>query len=161
MNIRQIALGFSLLSASAMVGCGNGVEGDPLAAEWTNDKCFGSASMPSDVESCAVSLTLGDDLSVQLDATWISLAATETNPGCTTTRSVTGQVWSSDHATNTLTISGTGVATIARADCVIPEDNFEAKETTEIALVAGEAVYEINSDSLTIQSGSLKGTYNR
>jgi hypothetical protein len=161
MNIRQIALGFSLLSASAMLGCGNGVEDDPLAGEWSNDKCFGSASKPADVESCAVALSLTDALEVELDATWISLAATETNPGCTTTRSVTGQVWSADHATNTMTVSGKGVSTLGRTDCVIEEDNLEAEETTDISLIAGEAVYEINSDSLTILSGSLKGTYTR
>jgi hypothetical protein len=161
MKTQQIAIGFSLLSTFALLGCGNGVTADPLAGNWSNDGCFGSSSMPADVESCSVALALTSELDVQLDATWISQAATDTNPGCTTTRSITGQEWSTDHATNTMTLTGKGEATIARTDCVKPEDNLAAMATTDIEMPSGDARYEINGDALTILSGALKGTYNR
>lgn len=162
MKNHQIAISFSLLSAVAVLGCGgNGVESDPLAGDWNNDACFGQSSMPADVESCSVALALTSDLELRVDATWISLAATETNPGCTTTRSVTGQEWFTDHATNTLTVTGKGEATIERTDCVKEEDNLAATATSDIEMASGDAKYEINSDTLTILSGALEGTYKR
>ena len=136
MKIQNIAFGFSLLSTLAMVGCGNGVEADPLAGDWSNTSCFGGAK-PADVESCTVSLALQSDLDVRLDAAWISLAATDTNPGCTTTRSIIGQEWSTDHATNTLTVEGKGEATISRSNCVKGEDNFKPTATADIERRAG------------------------
>jgi hypothetical protein len=162
MKTYQIATLFSLLPVLAMLGCdGNGVSADPLAGDWSSDACFGSSSMPADVESCSVALAFTSELDVQLDATWISLAATETNPGCTTTRTVTGQEWSTDHATNTVTLTGEGAATISRTNCVKAEDNLAATATSDIKLPSGDAKYEINSDTLTILSGALKGTYDR
>jgi hypothetical protein len=161
MKAQKISFFFSILSAFAIAGCGNGVEADPLAGDWTSDSCFGSSSMPADVESCSVALAFTDDLEVKLDATWISLAATETNPGCTTIRSVTGQEWSTDHATNTLTVTGKGKATIERKDCVKEEDNLAAIATSDIEVPAGDAKYEINTDTLTILSGALGGIYRR
>jgi hypothetical protein len=59
-------------------------------------------------------LTLGDDLTVELKAEWRSLAATSTNPGCPTTKLITGQQWSTDHATTTFTLKGNGTATVER-----------------------------------------------
>lgn len=160
MKLQMILLGTSLL-ASFAAGCGNGVASDPLASTWNNESCFGSSSKPADVESCTVTLTFGDDLNVDLEARWISLAATATNPGCTTKKRVTGQTWSADHAANTFTVSGKGEATMERTDCVNDADNQAAAATTEIAIPSGDTSFEINADTLTITSGALSGKYTR
>jgi len=159
MKLQMIAIG-TLLAAS-LAGCGNGVTSDPLAGTWSNQSCFGTSSKPADIESCSIALTFSEDLSIMLEARWISLAATATNPGCTTTRMVVGQTWSADHGADTFTVSGTGEATTARTDCVNDVDNQEAVATKEIGIPLGDTDYEINGDTLTVSSGALAGKYTR
>jgi azurin len=161
MNFNKIALGFSLLSGLAMAGCDKRVEDDPLAGTWSNTECFGSSSMPADIESCSSELTFTNELEVELKAEWTSRAATETHPGCTTIKRVTGQEWSAEHATDTFTVTGNGTATMEREDCVKPEDDVAATATTSISIPNGDTKYTISGDVLSVQSGALKGTYNR
>jgi azurin len=161
MNFNKIALGFSLVSGLALAGCGNGVSDDPLAGTWSNNECFGSASEPADIESCSSELTFTNELDVELRADWISLAATATHPGCTTTKRVTGQQWSAEHAADTFTVTGNGAATMERTDCVNKDDDIAAATTTDISIPSGDTKYAISGDTLTVQSGSLKGTYTR
>jgi hypothetical protein len=161
MNLDKIAFGFSLVSLLAMAGCGNGVADDPLAGAWSNTSCFGSATKPVDIESCSSELTFSNDLEIQLKAEWISLAATAMHPGCTTTKVVTGQRWSAEHANDTFTVTGKGAATVARAYCVNTEDDLNATATTDIGIPDGDTTYTITGDTLTVQSGSLKGVYTR
>jgi len=163
MNFNKIALGLclSFVSGLAMVGCGNGVEDDPLAGNWSNTECYGSGSKPADVESCTTELTFTNELNIELKATTISLAATAVNPGCTTTWVVTGQTWSAEHAANTFTVAGKGESTIERSKCVNEADNKEATTTTEISIASGDVEYTITEDTLSVLSGSLKGIYTR
>ena len=161
MKFNSISIGLSLVSLFAMAGCGNGVEDDPLAGTWSNTGCYGSTSKPADVESCTTELTLGDDLNVELRAEWISLAATATNPGCTTTRLITGQQWSAEHETDTLTVTGEGVATIERTSCVNDDDNMDAAPTSDVSIPNGKTIYVLSGDTLTVKSGLLTGIYTR
>lgn len=160
MKFNKIALGFSFVSGLAMVGCGNGVDDDPLAGTWSNTNCFGE-SKPADIESCNTELTFTNDLDIELRATWISLAATATNPGCTTTMMVTGQQWSAEHAADTFTVTGKGESTKERTECVNEEDNLEATATSDISIPDGDTEYTISGDTLTVKSGALAGTYSR
>ena len=160
MTFTQLTLSLSLGSMLALVGCG-GSTPDPMSGTWSNATCFGSSVTPPDIEKCAVALTFTDELDVELKADWMSLAATATYPGCTTTRRVTGQRWSTEHATDseTLTVTGSGKATIERSGCVNMGDNLAATNTSDISIPAGDTEYQISDDTLTILSGNLSGTY--
>lgn len=163
MNLHPIAIGISLLSISAMLGCGKGTSAteDPLTGTWQNDACFGSPSKPSDIESCSVEVAFLKSLDFQLTARWISLAATAVNPGCTTTRRITGQTWSTNHEAGTLTLIGRGDATLERSACVDEKDNVPPEPTTDIEARPGDMSYEVGEDTLRILTGSLQGTYQR
>jgi hypothetical protein len=161
MTLNKIALGLSLVSLFAIAGCGSEAANDPLAGAWSNDTCFGAASKPADIESCSTKLTFSDGLKIDLDAQWVSLAATAKTPGCTTTRLVTGQEWSADHAKNTFNVSGSGASTIERTTCVNDTDNLNATSTTDISIPSGDSTYALSGDTLTIKTGALKGAYNR
>jgi azurin len=161
MTIHNIVIGFLLATGLAITSCGNGVTDDPLTGTWSNTDCFGSSSKPADVESCSTTLTFTNDLDVQLTASWISLAATKTHPGCTTTKVVTGQQWSAEHATDTFTVTGKGTATVERTDCVNSADDMKATGTTDISIPTGDTKYTISGDTLSVQSGPLEGTYHR
>ncbi|HRI70117.1 MAG TPA: hypothetical protein PK156_38065 [Polyangium sp.] len=163
MKLNQFAIGLSFVSLFAIAGCGTDAASDPLAGTWSNDKCFGTSSKPADVESCTTELSFSDGLDIELEATWVSLAATATNPGCTTTKVVTGQEWSTDHAKDTFTVAGTGTSTIERSKCVNDEDNLDAVATSDIEIPSGATTYMLgdNDDTLTVQTGSLKGVYTR
>jgi hypothetical protein len=150
-----------LVAAFATLGCGTSAADDPLAGSWSNGVCYGSAAMPADVESCSVGLEFAGDLRMVVDAQWVSLAATEINPGCTTRRLVTGQQWSTNHGNDSVTFTGAAFATVERTGCVKPEDDLAAIETTDIETPAGTAFYGINGDTLTVTSGALYGTYAR
>jgi len=161
MKFYKIALGFSFGSVLAIAGCGNGVADDPLVGTWSNASCFGSKSMPADIGSCSSELTFTSELDVQLKADWISLAATEMNPRCTTTKLVTGQQWSTEHEADTFTVTGNGEATVERTNCVHAEDNQAATATTDISIPDGDTKYAISGQTLSVQSGALEGTYVR
>lgn len=161
MNHTKIILGFSLLSLIAIAGCGSSAEDDPLTGTWSNTTCYGVASKPADIESCNTELTFEPDLDIELTAEQISLAATATNPGCTTTRLVTGQQWSTNHATETFTVTGNGSATIERTNCIHEEDNMDATATTDVSIPGGESTYTLSDDTLTIRTGLLEGIYTR
>lgn len=161
MKFNKIVLGFSLVPLLATAACGSSADDDPLAGVWSNTSCYGSSSKPADVESCETELTFDNDLTIQLKAEWISLAATSTNPGCTTTKLVTGQQWSTEHATDTFTLTGDGAATVERTGCVNEGDNMEATATTDISIPNGETTYTLSGDTLSIKSGLLEGTYTR
>jgi hypothetical protein len=160
MELNKITIGFSLVSLIAMAGCGNGVD-DPLAGTWSNTDCYGVSSKPADIESCNTELIFGNDLTLELTAERISLAATATTPGCTTTRLITGQKWSTDHARDTFTVTGDGATTIERTNCVNETDNMDAVDTTDVSISDGAATYTLSDNTLSVKSGSLTGTYIR
>jgi hypothetical protein len=161
MNFNKISIALSVMSLIAIAGCGSSAEDDPLTGTWSNSSCYGAASKPDDVESCNTELTFSGDLEIELMAERISLAATATNPGCTTTRLITGQEWSTDHEAGTFTVSGSGSATIERTDCVNEADDMDATSTKDVSIPAGETAYTLSDDTLTVKSGSLAGTYTR
>ncbi len=156
-----MAFGLSLVSLFAIAGCGSEAADDPLAGTWSNNSCFGTATKPADIESCRTELSFSNDLDVELEAEWISLAATAVQPGCTTTKLVTGQQWSANHAKNTFTVTGDGSSTVERANCVNSEDNLSSTAATDINIPSGATTYSLSGDTLTVQQGSLKGVYTR
>ncbi len=149
-----LALSLSL----ALPACGGGSD-DPLTGSWSNTSCFGSSTTPPEVEKCTTTLNFKTGLDIELRAEWISLPATATNPGCTTTKEVTGQTWSTD--SSAFTVSGSGSATIERTGCVNDTDNMSSAPTSDIAIPGGTTRYEINNNTLTILNGSLAGTYTK
>jgi hypothetical protein len=129
---------------------------------WHNTACFGTPLTPPDFAECTLALTFRTDLGIELKGEWVSLPATSMRPRCITTRRVTGQRWSTEHATadsEKLTVTGTGAATIERADCLHKEDDLKASPTSDISIVSSTAHYQISNDKLTILSGDLAGTY--
>lgn len=150
-----------ILTVVALTACGNGVEDDPLAGSWSNTQCFGQTSTPADIESCKTTVTFSDDLELTLQIDWISRSATAVTPGCTTTRIVTGQEWSTEHDVDTFTLTGKPNATVARSHCVNADDDAAAKPTTEITIPNGDSQYTLSGDTLTIASGTLAGVYTR
>lgn len=159
MKLTQMALGLSLGFVLAMTGCGSSGADDPLAGTWSNTACFGSESAPADIAGCTVALTFTNDLDIELKAEWMSRPATLTHPGCTTTKRVTGQQWSTDG--ETLAVTGSGSATIERADCVNMEDNMTTTSTSEISIPSGDTKYQISNKQLTILTRGLAGKYTR
>jgi len=87
------------------------------------------------------------------------MPATAAAPGCTTTRVVTGQTWSTD--SSTFVLNGTPKATIERSSCVNNRDELKVGPTTDMDMPTGEAKNTVLEKSLTIESGPLKGTYMR
>ncbi len=156
-----ITIGLSLLSMLGMAACGSSASDDPLADTWSSTSCYGSSSKPADVESCYTELTLGNDLTVELKAEQVSLSATASNPGCTSTWLITGQQWSTDHVGETLTLKGKGATTLERSSCIHEADDKEAAATSDLSIPEGSGTYTINENSLAIESGPLKGTYTR
>lgn len=141
-----------------LIGAGCGGD-DPLTGSWSNSTCFGSTNMPEGIKDCKTSLTFSADLTFSLDAQQFSEPATATNPGCTTTRKIEGQTWSTDGTS--FTLESTGKATMERSSCINATDESTAVATTDIAVPTGRAEYVITDTSLTIASGPLKGTYTR
>ena len=138
----------------AVAGCGGD---DALTGTWNNTACFGSKMTPAGIKECKTALTFADDLTFSLKAEQFSEPATATAPGCTTTRMVEGQTWSTDGTT--VTVEGTAKATLARSSCVNSTDEIKAGPTTDIGVAPGGAQYVITDNSLTIASGPLSGTY--
>lgn len=156
MILDRMMLCLSVALAFAAVGCGGE---DPLTGTWTNTACFGVKATPAGVKSCSTELTFTADLGFSLQAKAFSEPATAMAPGCTTTRSVTGQTWSTDG--ETFTLVGKGKATTERSSCVNASDEIKVVSTTDIAVAASASGYVINSNSLTIAKGDLAGTYTR
>lgn len=180
MKHQGLYVGLSLLSAlafSALAGCdqdtttetssdtdtdaNRGASPDPLTGDWKGENCFGSAQKPSEVESCSITLSFSKDLDFSMEAAWVNLAATQEYPGCTTTKRVTGQKWSTDHDKDTIHITGTSHATMERAKCVDPKDEVQTSSTDDISVPAGDYHYSIDGTTLNIDSGPLKGVYAR
>lgn len=161
MKLNELIIGLSFMSLIATAGCGSSAEDDPLTGTWSNSSCYGVESKPDDVESCNTELTFSSDLEIELMAERISLAATATNPGCTTTRLITGQQWSTDHEEGTFTITGKASATIERTDCVNDSDDMDTTSTKDVSISAGETAYTLSDDTLNVKSGALAGTYTR
>jgi hypothetical protein len=162
MTLPRIILGLSLAGMLALAGCGGtGSTSDPLTGTWSNATCYGSTSTPSNISSCSVTLSFTADLNVGLTAAWISMPATAMYPGCTTTKRVSGQLWSTDDAmpTETLTVTGTGDATMERTGCVNAVDDLEAMSTSDISIPSGDTQYQIIDGKLTILSSNIAGTY--
>lgn len=162
MMLPRMILGLSLCGALALAGCGTGSGADdPLTGSWSNATCYGSTSTPSDVASCSVTLSFTATLDVELTAAWISMPATAMYPGCTTTKRVSGQRWSTDAAspTATLTVTGDGGSTVERTSCVNAADNLAAMATTDISIPSGDTEYQIVDGKLTILSSNIAGTY--
>jgi hypothetical protein len=160
MMLPRMVLGLSL-GALALSGCGSAAGTDPLTGTWSNATCFGTTSTPADIESCSVALSFGADLNVELTATWISMPATAMYPGCTTTKLVTGQQWSTDDVmpTSTLDVTGTGASTVQRTGCVNGSDDLSATPTSDISIPSGDTRYQIVDGKLTVLSGDIAGTY--
>lgn len=162
MNCHRIGPGLLLGAALAVTGCKDRVPDDPLMGTWHNTTCFGTPLTPPDIARCTLALTFRTDLGIDLKAEWVSLPATSMHPGCITTRRVTGQNWSTKHATadsESLTVTGTGAATIERTDCLHMENNLKASPTSDISIASSTAQYQISDDMLIIPSGDLAGTY--
>lgn len=141
------------------MSCEASTSDDPLTGTWSNDNCFGVSSMPDDIEACNTELSFNSGLDVELKVEWVSKAATANYAGCTTTRLVTGQTWSTDGST--FTVSGDGVATSERTGCVNDADNSSPAKVSGIAIPSGDTSYTLSGDSLTVGSGALKGAYTR
>ncbi|MEO5729528.1 MAG: hypothetical protein ABI134_02135 [Byssovorax sp.] len=156
MILNRMALGLSAAMVIAVTGCGGE---DPLTGTWSNDSCYGSTSKPAGVEECKTSLTFSEDLTFSLKSEEKAMPATATAPGCTTTREIEGQRWSTDG--KTLTLEGAGKATVERSSCVNDKDEFQAGPTPDMKIPTGSAKYTIVDDSLTVETGLLKGTYAR
>lgn len=163
MSLHSTPTGLSILVTLSVLGCQQSsvATEDPLTGTWGSDACFGSSTTPEDVERCSVELVFASELDFSLRAEWISLAATARDPGCTTVRQVTGQKWSTNHDTSTLTLTGSGQATLERSSCVNPEDNLEPTATSDIEVRPGNMRYEISDDTLRVLAGSLEGSYTR
>ncbi|MEO5729529.1 MAG: hypothetical protein ABI134_02140 [Byssovorax sp.] len=140
----------------AIAGCGGD---DALTGSWSNTACFGTKTKPEGIKDCKTSLTFTDDLKFSLKAEQMSEPATAMAPGCTTTRLVEEQTWSTDG--ESFTLEGAGKATLARSSCVNASDEFPATATTDIVVPAGRSGYVITDNSLTIAAGPLAGTYTK
>jgi hypothetical protein len=167
MNLIRIVSVPFLAAAFALTGCGTSAPPAdtapmaPLAGTWSNATCFGTASTPSTDTSCTVALTFTSSLDVSLTATWLSMPATATYPGCTTTKEVTGQRWSTQAGENDeiLTVTGVGAATMERTGCVNMTDDLMATPVTDISIESGQTDYQLSNGTLTVLSGDLAGTY--
>lgn len=157
--MNKLLIALSCVSFLAIAGCSVSAADDPLTGNWKNTECFGLASKPADIDSCSTELDFTVDLDVKLIAKEVSLAATATHPGCTTTKIASGQKWSTD--STTVAITGSSAATLQRASCVNETDNQAATTTTDISIPAGDSPYTISGNTLTIASGALKGIYTR
>ncbi len=156
MFLDRMALGLSVTMVLALAGCGGD---DALTSSWSNSSCFGSKTTPEGIKECKTSLSFTDDLMFSVKAEQFSEPATATAPGCTTTREITGQTWSTDGTT--FTLEGTGKATMGRSSCVNATDELKAAPTTDIAVPTGGSGYVITDNSLTIATGPLAGTYTK
>ncbi|MEO7327352.1 MAG: hypothetical protein ABI193_02155 [Minicystis sp.] len=157
MKTSLMTFGLSLAALLALSACGG--SNDPLTGTWSNSSCFGSATTPADVEKCSTALTFKDSLEIELEAKWFSMPATATNPGCITTKQVTGQTWSTN--ADAFTVSGSGSSTIERSSCVNDTDNLASAPTSDIEIPNGDTRYQITDNTLTILAGKLKGTYTK
>ena len=156
MILDRLVLGLSIAALTIVTGCGGD---DPLTGSWSNHNCYGASVMPDGVESCKTALTFTDDLTFSLKAKQFAMPATATAPGCTTTFTITGQTWSTDDSS--LTLRGNGEVTVERTSCVNDDDELRKIPATRVDAPSGKTNYTIVDESLSIESGSLRGTYTR
>jgi len=164
MKYARIASASSLVLTLALAGCGSSTAPapmDPLTGAWTNATCFGSTSMAPDISSCSVTLTFTSSLDLSLTAAWLSRPATASYPGCTTTKRVTGQRWSTRvvRGMDVFTVTGTGTSTVERTGCVNATDDLGATPVTDISIDSGDIGYLLSNNELTVLSSNVAGTY--
>lgn len=155
----------SFVAVFALAACAPAANGpnDALTGTWTNSTCFGSSSMPADVQSCSLTLVFGADLTLSLTDTRQSLPATAVYPRCTTTRRVSGQRYSTSDGIGPMrvTIMGDSSSTVERTGCVNSADNQAAMADTVDVVPAGVLSYQLSANNLTISSGPLMGSFSR
>jgi hypothetical protein len=141
-------------------GCGGNGPDDPLTGTWSRVVCFGDTTMPSDIQSCKLSLRFDANLTFALINARQSMPATAVYPRCNAVRTVTGLTYSTN-TTGTLTLSGSSVSTLERTGCVNDADNQAAVADTRDSVAAGAIAYSIKNDTLTLSAGQLAGEYKR
>ncbi len=162
--INRTMLFAPLLALLGSGGCTINGPNDPLTGTWTNTSCYGSGSMPVDIQSCSLSLAFGADLSIVLTDQRQALPATLIYPRCTTTRRVSGQQYSTSNgasASMIVTVSGNGTSTVERTGCANPSDNAAPAPDSVDSIPNGGTTYEISASVLTIPTGPLAGHYSR
>ena len=153
-----------ILPLLATAGCTINGPNDALTGTWTNTSCYGSPTMPADIQSCSTSVEFGADLSVTVVDSRQAQPATAMYPRCTITRRATGQQYSTSNGTGslmTVTITGQSTSTIERTGCANATDNAAPAADTFNPIPAGVAPYQISTNMLTISAGSLAGSYTR
>ncbi len=154
MMLNRMALGLSVALVFAGAGCGGD---DPLTGTWSNATCFGAKTTPEGIKSCSTALTFTADLEFSVKTQQFSEPATATAPGCTTTRTVDGQTWSTDGTA--FALEGTGKVMMERSSCVNATDEFKPMATADLAAPTGGSDYVISDKTLTIAKGPLAGAY--
>ncbi len=142
------------------MGCGGKGPDDPITGTWANASCYGDATMPSDVQTCKLSVRFDADLSVTLIDSRQSLPATAVNPRCNAIRTVTGMKYSTNNM-GTLSFTGTSTSTLERKDCANAADNQPVMSDTRDSLAAGALTYTITAKTLSITAGQIVGEYTR
>ena len=156
---RMLALQLAILAA----GCATNGPDDPLTGTWSNTSCYGSATMPVDIQACGTAISFSADLSITLVDTRQSLPATAVYPRCTATRRETGQRFSTARGANgmTLTVSSGGTSTLERSGCANDADNRAAMADSVDSIPVGVTAYQLSGNTLMIAGGSLAGAYTR
>ncbi len=144
-------------------GCATNGADDPLTGTWSNTSCFGSTTMPMDIQSCSMAITFGADLSITLVDSRQSLPATAVYPRCTAIRRVTGQRFSTARGAQgmTFSVSSGGSSTLERTGCAIESDNRAPTPDSVTSIPVGLTPYQLSGETLTIAGGSLAGVYAR
>ena len=114
--------------------------------------------MPSDIQTCKLSVRFDQDLTVTLLDSRQSLPATATYPRCITLRTVTGMKYSTNNG-STLTLTGTSSSSLERTNCANVADNQAATADSRDSLAAGTMTYTITDKTLSIVLGQIAGSY--
>ena len=138
-------------------GCGGKGPDDPITGTWGNDRCYGDTTMPSDIESCKLSIKFDRDLTVLIIDNRQSRPAAAVNPRCIANRAITGLKYSTSQGT--LTLSGTTTSTLERKSCANAADNLSPTADTRDTVSQGNHAYTIVDKTLSIKSGDLAGDF--
>ncbi len=153
-----IRIAVPLAALLSLIGCGGKGPDDPLTGTWANATCFGDENMPSDIQSCELSVRFETDLKFTLIDTRQSAPATAVYPRCSAIRTVTGMTYSTDGA-GKLTLNGKSASTLERKACVNDADNQAAMADSRDSVSAGSISYSIKDKTLSLTSGPLRGDY--